>query len=112
MMSLMLKLLTIIALSSSFLLSEELDKRVVDFLEKSVVSNENYQFEEITILKTDDVKNAKGWKVYFVRIDLSLLKPEHKKVSINDVVFTNGKLISKDFIDVNSGKSIKNTLEN
>lgn len=109
-MSLMLRLLAIIALSSTFLCSAEMDKKVVNFLEKAVATNENYKFEQITILKTDDLKDAKGWKVYFVRIDLILLKQEGKKISINDIVFTNGKLISKDFIDVNNGRSIKNTL--
>lgn len=111
-MSLMLRLLTIIALSSSILLSapntNEMDKKVVNFLEKAVASSENYKFEQITILKTDDLKDAKGWKVYFVRIDLLLIKQEGKKVSINDIIFTNGKFVSKDLIDVNNGRSIKN----
>lgn len=112
MRSLMLKLLTITIALSSMLFSAEavldIDKKVVSFLEKAIAPNENYKFEKITILKKDDLKDAAGWKVYFVRIDLSLLKQEGKKVSVNDIVFTNGKILSKDFIDVNNGKSIKN----
>lgn len=114
MRSLMLKLLTItIALSSLLFAAEtfvDTDKKVVSFLEKAIAPNENYKFEKITILKKDDLKDAPGWKVYFVRIDLTLIKQEGKKVSVNDIVFTNGKILSKDFVDVNNGKSIKSSL--
>jgi len=88
----------------------DIDKKVSSFLEKAIAPNENYKFEKITILKKDDLKDNQGWKVYFVRIDLSLIKQEGKKVSVNDIVFTNGKILSKDFLDLNNGKSIKNSL--
>ena len=114
MISLMLRLLTITALSSSFLFSVEssavLDKKVVSFLEKAIAPNESYKFDKIVILKKDDLKDMKDWKVYFVRIDLFLIKQQDKKISVNDIVFTNGKILSKDFIDLSSGKSIKSTL--
>lgn len=113
MKSSMLRLLTIIALSSGVLFSAEplaeIDKKVVSFLEKAIAPNENYKFEKITILKKDDLKDVQGWKVYFVRIDLTLIKQEGKKISVNDIVFTNGKILSKDFLDINNGKSIKNS---
>ena len=114
MRSLMLKLLTITIVLSSTLFSAEavldIDKKIVSFLEKAIAPNENYKFEKITILKKDDLKDAAGWKVYFVRIDLSLIKQEGKKVSVNDIVFTNGKILSKDFLDVSNGRSIKSNL--
>lgn len=114
MISLMLRLLTITALSSSLLFSAEssavLDKKVVSFLEKAISPNESYKFDKIVILKKDDLKDMKDWKVYFVRIDLFLIKQQDKKISVNDIVFTNGKILSKDFIDLSSGKSIKSTL--
>lgn len=112
MRSLMLKLLTtIIALSSVSLFavdgSVDLDTKVTTFLQKAIAPNESYAFEKVVILKKEEMKDIAGWMVYFVRIDLKLTKQEGKKISVNDIVFTNGKILSKDFSDVNSGKSIK-----
>lgn len=112
MKSLMLKLLTtIIALSSVSLFaadsSVDLDTKVTTFLQKAIAPNESYAFEKVIILKKEEMKDIAGWMVYFVRIDLKLTKQEGKKISVNDIVFTNGKILSKDFSDINSGKSIK-----
>ncbi|WP_333804295.1 DsbA family protein [Sulfurospirillum sp.] len=112
MRSLMLKLLTtIIALSSLSLfaadINAELDQKVTTFLQKAVSTNESYTFEKAIILKKEEMKDLAGWMVYFVRIDLKLTKQEGKKISVNDIVFTNGKILSKDFVDINSGRSIK-----
>lgn len=112
MRSLMLKLLTITIALSSMLFSAEpvvdIDKKIIGFLEKAIAPNENYKFDKVTIVKKEDLKDASGWKVYFVRIDLSLVKQEGKKVAVHEILFTNGKVISKDFLDATSGKSIKN----
>ena len=113
MTSLMLKLLTIIALSSVSLFASsntnnENDAKVVSFLQKAIATNENYTFDKVVILKKEEMKESLGWMVYFVRIDLNLTKQAGKKVSVNDIVFTNGKILSKDFIDLSSGRSIKN----
>lgn len=112
MRSLMLKLLTtIIAFSSVSLFaadsSVDLDTKVTTFLQKAIAPNESYAFEKVVILKKEEMKDISGWMVYFVRIDLKLTKQEGKKISVNDIIFTNGKILSKDFSDVNSGKSIK-----
>lgn len=112
MRSLMLKLLTtIIALSSVSLFaadgSVDLDTKVTTFLQKAIAPNESYAFEKVVILKKEEMKDISGWMVYFVRIDLRLTKQDGKKISVNDIIFTNGKILSKDFLDLNSGKSIK-----
>ena len=114
MKSLMLKLLTSLVLSSSLLfgadIGVDLDKKVTNFLAKAIGPNDNYKLEKMTILKKEDMKELQGWKVYFVRIDLTLTKQEGKKVTVNDIVFTDGKALSKDLLDIQSGKSYKNAL--
>ena len=110
---LMLKLLTIVVLSSLSLIAapvptHETDTKVIGFLQKAISPNENYTFDKVVILKKEEMKNFSGWMVYFVRIDLNLTKQVGKKVSVNDIIFTNGSIVSKDFIDIKSGKSIKN----
>ena len=112
MRSLMLKLLTtLITLSSSTLFAAaptpELDAKVTTFLQKAIAPNENYTFDKVVILKKEAMKEMPEWMVYFVRIDLKLTKQEGKKLSVNDIVFTDGKILSKDFADFGSGRSIK-----
>ncbi|MDD3343663.1 MAG: DsbA family protein [Sulfurospirillaceae bacterium] len=114
MRSLMLKLLTIaiLGLSSSLVAAEnaDIDNKIIHYLEKAIASNDNYKLEKTVILKKDNFKEIQGWKVYFVRLDLVLLKQGNKKVSVNDVIFTDGVLMSKDLLDLQSGRSIKNNL--
>lgn len=112
MKSLMLKLLTIlISLSSSPLFATvaalDLDSKVSTFLQKSIANNENYTFDKVVILKKEPMREMPEWFVYFVRIDLNLTKQEGKKLSVNDIVFTNGTLLSKDFADLEHGKGLK-----
>jgi thiol:disulfide interchange protein DsbC len=111
----MLKLLMILILSNVMLFATEdrlddLDAKVIAFVEKTVASNENYVFDKVTILKKEDLPETKTWKAYAIRVDVILLKQENKKISMNDIVFTDGIILSKDFIDLKSGQSIKNTL--
>lgn len=112
MRSLMLKLLTtIIALSNLSLfavdINTDLDQKVTAFLQKAIAPNESYTFDRVVILKKEEMKDLTGWMAYFVRIDLKLTKQEGKKLSVNDIVFTNGKILSKDFADLNNGRSVK-----
>ncbi|QIR74862.1 DsbA family protein [Sulfurospirillum diekertiae] len=112
MRSLMLKLLTtLITLSSLSLFAADanadLDTKVTTFLQKAIVPNENYTFDKVVILKKEAMKEMPDWMVYFVRIDLNLVKQEGKKLSVNDMVFTNGKILSKDFTNLNNGRSVK-----
>ncbi|MDD2383793.1 MAG: DsbA family protein [Sulfurospirillaceae bacterium] len=115
MKSSMLKLLTItlLALSSTLLAAEntgDTDKKIVNYLEKAIATNDNYKLDKVVILKKDNLKEIQGWKVYFVRLDLVLLKQGNKKVSVNDVLFTDGTIMSKDLLALENGRSIKNNL--
>jgi protein-disulfide isomerase len=108
----MLKLLTTLITLSSFSLfaadtSANLDTKVTTFLQKAIVPNENYTFDKVVILKKEAMQDMPEWMVYFVRIDLNLIKQEGKKLSVNDMIFTNGKILSKDFSNLNNGRSIK-----
>jgi len=112
MKSLMLKLLTIIITLSSHSLLEaatanELDAKVTTFLQKSIAPNENYTFDKVEILKKEAMKEMPEWMVYFIRIDLNLTKQAGKQLSVNDIIFTNGTILSKDFSELKSGRSIK-----
>lgn len=80
------------------------------FLEKSVASNANYTLDKVTILQKEDLPQRKPWRAYLIRVDVLLTKPEQKRISMNDIVFTDGVVLSKDFIELESAQSLKTTL--
>ncbi|MDD3325288.1 MAG: thioredoxin domain-containing protein [Sulfurospirillaceae bacterium] len=111
MKSLMLRLLSIALLTSSISLfaadkNDGADANMLLFLEKSISVNPSYKLEKVTILKKEKFERLDGWMVYFVQIDLNVTK-QNKKISVNDIIFSDGKIVSKDFLDVLSGKSVK-----
>lgn len=111
MKSLMLKLLTSLLLSSSLLFAGNiaLDKKVLDFLNKSINTGTQYTLRDVSIVDVQDFDKIAGWKVYFVKIDLDLTD-KNKTISIKDKIFTNGDMVSKDFVYMDSRKSIKDDL--
>jgi len=105
MKSLTLKLLTI-ALSINTLYAGASEDKILKFLSKSVQATKSYKIKEIRLAGSQDIKSMSGWKVYFVKIDLDLVG-KNKSITISDKIFTNGKIISRDFLDIDSGRSIK-----
>ena len=106
MKSLMLKLL-MIGLSSSFIFANTPEDKILEFLSKSVKATKSYKIKDIRLTGSKDIETIPGWKVYFIKIDLDLVGKD-KMITISDKIFTNGILISRDFLDINSAKSIKN----
>ncbi len=105
MKSLMLKLL-IITLSVNALLGASLEDKVLKFLKNSVSATKSYKITGVRVGGSQDVPDMAGWKVYFIKIDLDLVGKD-KSISISDKVFTNGIFITKDLLDIDTGKSIK-----
>jgi len=105
---LMLKLSTTLLLSSSLVFASTLDDKVLSFLTKSISTAKSYKLKNVTILEKQDIKTIPGWKVYFVEFDLDLVG-KNKEITITDKIFTNGNIISKDFVDIDTRKSLKNT---
>jgi protein-disulfide isomerase len=86
-----------------------LDKKVLDFLNKSITTGVEYKLKNVSIVDVQDFDKIAGWKVYFVTIDLDLAG-KNKTISIKDKIFTNGDIVSKDFVYMDSRKSIKDDL--
>jgi thiol-disulfide isomerase/thioredoxin len=101
----MLKLL-IITLSISFLSANSTEDKILRFLKKTIAPTKSYKIKDFRLDGSRDVEFMKGWKVYFVKIDLEILG-KNKNITISDKIFTNGKVISRDLIDINNGRSIK-----
>ena len=106
MKSLTLKLL-MIALSINTLFAVTTEDKVLKYLSKTVQATKSYKITKIRIDGKQDVKNIPGWEVYFVKIDLDLVG-KNKSITISDKIFTDGKILTKDLIDINTAQSIKN----
>jgi len=110
-MSLMLKLLTIILLSSSISFASSADTKVENFLKKSFKGNRNIVSLKVKVIDKIKVTRVKGWDAYIVNIDAMLKsKPKNRQVKQKMIWFSNGSLITQDFIDIKSGNSIKDML--
>lgn len=112
MISSMLKLLMSVTLLSSVLWAQSdvtTEQAVIAYLKKSIASNETYAFESASVLKKESMKEMPQWSVYFMKIDLTLRNQAGQKVSIYDVVFSNGELLSRDFVALQNQRSIKGT---
>lgn len=111
MKSLMLKLL-MIALSANIALAasdKETDDLVIDFLKNSVSISQKYQLKGIRIVDKQTIDDIPGWSVYFLKLRFEVIG-DGRRVNINERIFTDGKVLSRDLIDMKSAKSIKDYL--
>ncbi|MCF6173967.1 MAG: thioredoxin domain-containing protein [Campylobacteraceae bacterium] len=110
MMSLMLRLLSIILISSTIASAGDktVEQKLVSFIGKAINTGKSYKFKDVKVIHEEIVPWNKKWKAYFLKIDLKI-PSKNKTVSVRDIIFSDGTLISKDFIDINSGRSIKNS---
>ena len=105
MMSLMLKLLAITLLLSSFAQADS-SKVVKDFLQKNFGNNPAIKSIDIKVTNTISIKGQRDWKAYFVTLH-AVLKKDSRKVSQKMLWFSDGKVITKELFDVNKGMDLK-----
>ncbi|MDD5400037.1 MAG: thioredoxin domain-containing protein [Sulfurimonas sp.] len=105
-MSLMLKLLATTALLSSLLAAADSSyERVEEFLEKSFSNNQNIKSINIKVTNKIAVKERSGWSAYFVELD-AILKKDNRQVVQKMIWFSDGKVITKELFDLESGKDM------
>lgn len=100
----MLRLLTIIAISSSLLFCASIEKRLEEFF---VASLSKYNISEFKINNIQSLEYPKGWSAYFVSLKYSI---QDREIMLNDVVFSDNISVSRDFTNIESKKSLKNEL--
>ncbi len=85
-------------------------KRILEYVKRAISVNRDYQLKGIRIRQTKDVKDLPGWKVYFLDIDLKIIKQKGKEITVHDKIFSNGKYIVRDFINIVNRSSLKDKL--
>lgn len=110
MKSLMSKLLiTLLGISSLGFADTAHEAKVIDFLKKSIQTGGDYSLKNVMIHSSSSVEGVPGWTTYFVKIDLDI-KSKQKTVSLTDMVFSNGVVLTKELFALSNGKNIKETL--
>ncbi len=111
-MSLMSRLLIIWISSIAFLFAGGVSTKdkVQKFLKASIKPNKNIKVLGFHIAKVVDLKDIPGWKAYILTIDLELLKQKNRVITIKDVIFSNGKYLSRAFVDIDTKKKLKDKL--
>ncbi len=103
----MLKLLATTLLLSS-LLNASTQEEVEKFLEKSFKGNPNIVTLKVKVTQTFPIKQVQGWNAYVASVNATVkAKPKNRQVKQKMIWFSNGSIMTQDFIDMKTGKSLK-----
>jgi protein-disulfide isomerase len=94
----------------SLTVDQKTQKRLLEYVKRAISVNRDYKLKEIRIRQAKEVKDLPGWKVYFLDIDLKMLKQNGKEITVHDKIFSNGKYIVRDFINIVNRSSLKDKL--
>ena len=103
-MSLMLKLLSTIVLLSSFVYASTASEKIEDFLEDKFIENPKLESVEVTVESVTPLKQLPKWNAYIVAVK-AVLKTK-QLINQKMIWFSNGELITKDLIDIDTGESL------
>ena len=110
-MSLMLKLLATTLLSSSILLGSSSHANIENFLEKKFKNNPSIVSLKVSVKEKIAVEKLKGWSAYIVNMHAMVkAKPKNRAIDQKMVWFSNGEIITQDFIDIKTGESLKDMI--
>ena len=105
-MLLMWKLLAIALLLSSSVYAQSASESVADFLEDQFSSNERLKSVDVNVESVVPVKEAKGWNAYIVDVKAVLKQRPKKIINQKMIWFSNGDVITKDLVDLQSGQNL------
>ena len=105
-MSSTLKLLSITTLlASSMFANANVDKIVTDFQTKRIKANPQVKLDNLSIFVKKELTN--GWYGYVFNIKANV---NGQDIEAKDVIFSDGKMITPELLDINNGRSFKDAL--
>jgi len=108
MIRLMLKSLMIIALGAS-LLNADINKMLEDYLKKNISANPSIQLQDLKVTGSQELAKDTKFKAYFLALEFKVVKgpQKGKDINITDIVFSDGKYLARDLIDLKKGVEAK-----
>jgi thiol:disulfide interchange protein DsbC len=97
------KLLSTTLLLSISLYAANSDDSIIEFEKKRVSQNPNVKVQEISINTKKELPLG-GWSGYIMDVKVNV---QGKDINAKDIIFSDGKYISLDLIDIRNGKSLK-----
>lgn len=98
------KILAISVMLSSSLFAN--DKDVINFEKQRISQNPNVKLIDVKINNKKDVP-IPGWSGYVLDVKANM---QGKDIDVKDILFSNGKYITFDLFDLQSGKSLKDMM--
>jgi predicted DsbA family dithiol-disulfide isomerase len=86
------------------------DKDLIDYVKRAINVNKDFDLKDIRIRQTKPVNKLPGWSIYFLDIDLAIKAQNGKIMTVHDKIFSNGKYISRDFINIVNKSSLKDKI--
>jgi len=83
------------------------DDKVIEFTKTQFKRNPMVELKTISIKEKKKVPSLSGWSAYI--LDISLVF-KGKDVKISDIMFTNGTVITQNFFDLNTARSIRDSV--
>lgn len=99
--------ITLGLLVTSNLNADSLDDKILEFEKNRFSSNTRIEIENIKI-NTKVQMPDKQWNGYIIDIKA---KVQNKTINGKDIVFTNGKYVTPELLDINTGASLKDLLQ-
>jgi len=101
-----IKLCFLVFFLSSSLFASSMDDKVLEFEKKRFSLNKRIDFKTASIALKKEM-NIKGWYGYILDINAQV---QGKEITAKDMLFSNGIVIAPDLLDINTGKSLKDSL--
>jgi protein-disulfide isomerase len=89
---------------------DSVKKDVIDFVKRAINVNPKFKLKDVRVAKSKPIDQIKGWKVYFLDIDLEIKDKKHTKTTVHDKVFSNGEYLVRDFIALANKSSLKDKI--
>ena len=97
------KILSISILLSSALFAASSDENIISFEQKRITQNPNVKIKDIKISTKKELP-LNGWYGYIIDVQANV---QGKDINAKDILFSDGKYISLELIDSETGKSLK-----
>ncbi|RUM65206.1 MAG: disulfide bond formation protein DsbA [Sulfurimonas sp.] len=110
-MSLMLKLLTIILLLTSFSYAKTTSEKLENYLTEKYEDNQNIEIITVKVEEVKALEGSKDWKAYIVGLEATLKNKPRELIKQKIIWFSNGSMITKELTNLKNGSNYEDEVK-